>query len=158
MDPVASGLTIITAIRKAVTIAKKLYDAPRELEELQVEVETFRSVLNDIILDTFESRTSSDGVNLAIGHAQSCLLEIQQLIEYELVSEVPDGKRARRGAWVRRASTVHDLLEKLGECRANVILAFAGARRRVDSATLVNRSEHDADIITATLNGDRRPL
>ena len=48
MDPVASGLTIISAIRKAVTTAKKLYDAPRELEELQVEVETFKSVLNDV--------------------------------------------------------------------------------------------------------------
>lgn len=129
MDPVASGLTIISAIRKAVETARKLYDAPRELEELQVEVETFRSVLNDIILETFESGKSGISIKSAISQAQACLLEIQQLIEFELVSEVPDGKRARRGAWVRRASDVHDLLDKLGECRANVILAFAAGRR-----------------------------
>jgi hypothetical protein len=136
MDPVASGLTILSTVRKAVTLAKKLYDAPRELEELQVEIETFKSVLNDVIVQSLECRITSRALDLAIGRTQSCLLEIQQLVEYKLIKEVPEGKKAKRGAWLRKAAEVHDLLEKLGECRANVILAFAAAR-----STTERRSE-----------------
>ena len=136
MDPVASGLTILNTVRKAISTAKKLYDAPKELEELQVEVETFTSVLNDIVVSTFDLRTVSNCVDVAISSTQSCLLEIRQLIEYELVNDAPDGKKARRCAWLRKVKDVHDLLEKLGECRANLILAFT-AERRSDSLFII---------------------
>ena len=118
MDPVASGLTILDTVRKAVKAARKLYGAPRELQELQVEVETFTAVLNDLIVGAFDVRWASDGIRLAISATQACLLELQQLIQYELLKEVPEGTKARRTAWLRKVSRVHEFQEKLSDCRA----------------------------------------
>lgn len=124
MDPVASGLTIFDTIRKGARIAKKLYDAPKELEELQVEVETVASVLKDVSLQTHDLRQTSDSVSTAVKNAQVCLLEILQVIQYELIKDVPQGPKARRTAWLRKVGKVHDLQENLTECRSNVILAL----------------------------------
>lgn len=129
MDPVASGLTILSTIRKGLSIAKKLYEAPRELEELQVEVETFVIILNDVVINSYDLCTTNSGFGVAIGATRACLLKIQQIIEYELVKEVPEGKKARRRAWLGKANEVHELLEKLADCRANVILALDGEIR-----------------------------
>jgi len=118
MDPVASGLTILDTVRKAVKAARKLYGAPRELQELQVEVDTFTAVLNDLIVGAFDVRWASDGIRLAISATQACLLELQQLIQYELLKEVPEGTKARRTAWLRKVSRVHEFQEKLSDCRA----------------------------------------
>lgn len=131
MDPVSSGLTILGAIRSSVAVAKKLYDAPRELERLQAEIATFTIVLTDVIAESFEQRTTSDALNASIIQTQACLLEIQQLIQYKLIKEAPEGgKKVRRLAWRRRADDVDDLLERLGDCRENVVLAFEGVRSK----------------------------
>lgn len=124
MDPIASGLTILCTIREAVRTAKKLYEAPHELEELQAEVDTFTIVLNTVVTDACDLRRANTGISLAVSSARSCLLDIQQLIEYELIKDVPDGKKARLSAWVRKVEQVHELLEMLSERRANVVLAL----------------------------------
>ncbi|EMC99075.1 hypothetical protein BAUCODRAFT_389880 [Baudoinia panamericana UAMH 10762] len=136
MDGVASVLTFLDAVRKGVKLAKKVYDAPRELEELQVEVETFTSVLHDVSGDACELRRASRSFDTSLSMTQACLVSIQQLIEYQLVKEVPEGKKTRRTAWLREVGHVHQLLQKLSECRAGVVLALS-----CESAVTVRRSE-----------------
>ncbi|KAK5741478.1 hypothetical protein LTR17_003913 [Elasticomyces elasticus] len=136
MDPVATGLTILDTVKKGVKVAKQLYNAPKELDELQVEIATFTSVLKGIVADAYDVSQASNAVNIAIKSTQDCLLEIEQLIHYELVKDVPEGTKARRTAWLRKVGQVHELQETLGNCRNTLILAFEG-----DSAATARRSE-----------------
>lgn len=66
MDPIASGLTILDTIRKAVKTAKKLYNAPKELDELQAEIDTFTLVLNHVGADSCDVRRTNAGVRAAV--------------------------------------------------------------------------------------------
>ena len=124
METISSTLTILDAVRKAVKLAKRYYNAAQELVELQVEVDTFASVLNGIVPATFELWRSTAHIAAGIADAQDCLLEIQKLVVFELTKEVPEGKKVRRAAWLRKVEKVHALQERLSECRANVILAL----------------------------------
>ena len=90
MDPVASGLTILGTIRTGVKTARRLYDAPKELSELQAEVDNFKIVLSTVVTDTCDLRKGNDAIGLAVNSAQSCLVQIQQLIEYELIKDAPE--------------------------------------------------------------------
>lgn len=124
MDPIASGLTIFRAIKEGLNVAKGLYDAPQELRDLQAEIETFGLILNHVSLHVLDLRNEQSVISHAVRAAQSCLLDIQRLIEFELLKDVPGEKKARRIAWICKAERVQELLEKLSERRANVVLVL----------------------------------
>lgn len=124
MDPVASVLTFLSAIRTSVKAAKTLYNAPQELEKLQVEIDTFSIIFENVVSDTFDLRKENHAVKLAVDAAQSALVDIQQLIEFELVKDVSGEKKARRVAWERNFERVRALSDKLAEKRGCLQLAL----------------------------------
>ena len=131
MDPLSVGASVIAVVGatgkviKGIGRLKAMQDAPKELDDLLMEVSQFELVVQ-----------ASQRVNGNIGSelrallktAQDLVIEFESLIEYKL-TEPGTSNKVDRWQWIRSSKDVERLRVKLRDVTANLV-ALVGVNTR----------------------------
>ena len=113
MDPLSipiSIVTILSAVQTGVRAAIRIHEAPRELSVLALELSDLTNVVRGIsALPRAHIRFS--GLSLSLLSTKACILELDELIHYRLLSA--DHKRVDRWAWTWNRQQIKSLREQL---------------------------------------------
>ena len=135
-DPLSITASIIAVVGAAEGITKTLAkfksirNAPDELLALINEVSDLNIILSNvqsyIIHNTQKPQISQEelqNISTLINRAKEKLLELDQLIQYQLVKpeSIPDRLKVSRREWLRARGTIEKLRQSLRDIRLNIV-------------------------------------
>ena len=131
MEPLSVGASVIAVVGatrkliKGVRRLKALQEAPRELDDLLVEISQFELIIN-AVQNTQENRRPE--IRNLLATATDVLVEFESLIEYDL-TKAGTSDKVDRWQWTRKSKGVERLRGKLRDITANVV-ALVGVNTR----------------------------